>query len=263
MAVEPVLPAIPVWSAYLAVAVGGLAGASHAARRGFDVIGVIGLAVATGLGGLLLRDVLLQKGTPVVLTDPRYLLAAAVAALLGFFFAGSIGSLKQVLLVLDGLAMGLLVGLGASAALFFGLSPVAALFLGVTTAIGGGILRDLFSGESPTVLRPGIFTGVAALIGAVVFIVLYYLGVATFWNQLATIAVVFVVRVLALWRGWESPTPIDVGDRISHAIAHTKVPSFSYHELLHRTRHRSTYADEDDDPAPAARAAPPDEEQPG
>lgn len=224
MALETLLPSIPTWSAYLAVAVGGLAGASHAARRGFDVIGVLGLAAATGLGGLLLRDVLLQKGTPVVLTDPRYLLAAAFAALLGFFFAGLIGRFNRALLGLDALAMGLFVSLGASAALFFSLGVAPALFLGLVTALGGGVLRDLLSGESPAVLRPGIFSGVAALIGAVVFLTLAQFGLETFWNQLATIATVFIVRILALWRGWESPTPVDVSGRLSIALTQARVP---------------------------------------
>ncbi|MCB0915826.1 MAG: TRIC cation channel family protein [Actinobacteria bacterium] len=236
MALDTVLPSVPAWSAYLAVAVGGVAGASHAARRGFDVIGVLGLAAAAGLGGLLLRDVLLQKGTPVVLTDPRYLLSAAFAALLGFFFARLISKLRRLLLGLDALAMGLFVALGASAAIFFGLGVVPAIFLGMVTAIGGGLLRDLLSGEAPAVLRPGIFSGVAALIGAIVFVGLYELGLATFWNQIATIATVFVVRILALWRGWESPTPVDMTDRISHVFAHARVPAFRPH--VHLPLHR-------------------------
>ncbi len=237
MAFDTVLPSVPAWSAYLAVAVGGIAGASHAARRGFDVIGVLGLAAATGVGGLLLRDVLLQKGTPVVLTDPRYLLSAAFAALLGFFFARAISTLSRVLLGLDALAMGLFVALGSSAAIFFGLGVAPAVFLGLVTAIGGGILRDVLSGEAPAVLRPGIFSGVAALIGAVTFVALYEFGLPTFWNQIATIGTVFIVRILALWRGWESPTPVDMTDRLSHMLSHARVaPSFRPH--MHLPVHR-------------------------
>ncbi len=207
-------PSLPSWSAYAAVMVGGVAGASHAARRGFDVIGVVGLAVAGGVGGLLLRDVLLQKGTPVVLTDPLYLLLASLAAVIGFFFAGLIARMSRLLLGLDALAMGLFVSLGASAAFFFGLDAVSAVFLGVTTGIGGTILRDLLSGEPPSVMRPGIFSGLAALFGALVFVALFELTVPIFFAQVAAIVAVAGLRVLALWRGWESPTSIDVTDRL-------------------------------------------------
>lgn len=216
VALEAITPApiLPVWASYAAVAVGGVAGASHAARRGFDVIGVLGLAIATGLGGLLLRDVLLQKGTPVVLVDPRYLLSACLAALVGFFFAGLIVRLNRLLVGLDALAMGLMVGLGVSAAIWYQLGVAAAIFLGVTTAVGGSVLRDLLSGEPPSVMRPGIFSGLAALIGAVAFEGLFKLALPVFWVQVGTIATVFAVRILALWRGWETPTSVDVTDRL-------------------------------------------------
>ena len=208
------LAQLPAWTPYAAVLVGGLVGASHAARRGFDVIGVLGLAIAGGLGGLLLRDVLLQKGTPVVLTDPRYLLTATLAALLGFFFAGLISSLGRVLMVLDALSLGLFATLGASAALYYGMGPAPAVFLGLTTAVGGIILRDVLSGEPPSIMRPGIFIGVAALFGACVFVGLRELGVSSGLAQIATILVVFGLRLLAVWRKWESPTSIDLTDRM-------------------------------------------------
>lgn len=67
--------ALPVWTLYLAVVVGGVAGATYAARRGFDVIGVLALSVTTGLGGLLMRDILLARG-PVVLRDSGFIWSA-------------------------------------------------------------------------------------------------------------------------------------------------------------------------------------------
>jgi hypothetical protein len=122
------LPAsLPSWTQLAAVAVGAVGGAAYAARRGFDVVGVLLLAVAAGLGGLLLRDTLLQNGTSIVLTDGRYLLIAVGAAILGFFFAGLIDRLEPVIVVLDALALGFLCTVGASAALSIRLSPIAAV----------------------------------------------------------------------------------------------------------------------------------------
>lgn len=268
----PVPPPLPIWVSYVAVAVGGIAGASHAARRGFDVIGVLGLAVATGLGGLLLRDILLQKGTPVVLTDPRYLLAAAIAALGGFFFAGSIARPHRPLIVLDALSLGLFVSLGASAALYFQLSWIAAIFLGVTTAVGGGLLRDLLSGQTPTLLQPGIISGLAALIGAMVFVLLSWANWPAFWIQVVTISTVFAVRIGAIWRRWEAPRPVDMPERISDALAHTQLPDIDPSHLLPRVgltvqpwrvphapadrgADSARTSDDDDSPAPAAQPA--------
>ena len=45
--------------------------------------GVIALAIAAGLGGGILRDVLLQNGPPVALTNPSYLPVCLGAAASG------------------------------------------------------------------------------------------------------------------------------------------------------------------------------------
>jgi hypothetical protein len=51
-----------------------------ARRTGLDPIGFLVLAVLSGLGGGLIRDTLLQHGTPVALTDYAYLLTAFAGA---------------------------------------------------------------------------------------------------------------------------------------------------------------------------------------
>jgi hypothetical protein len=112
--------ALPNWTLYLAVVVGGVAGATYAARRGFDVIGVLALSVTTGLGGLLLRDILLGRG-PIVLRDNAFIWSAVLAAVVGFFFAGYIARFDRPLLAMEALAMGLLATVGADSALRAGM----------------------------------------------------------------------------------------------------------------------------------------------
>ena len=146
---------LPSWTTYAAVAVSGLAGATYAAKRGFDVIGVFGIAFATGLGGLLIRDLLITTGTPNILTQPLFVVVAFWTALIGFFFAGLISRFDSVMVILDGLAMGFLCTLGAGAALRAGLAPSSAVLVGVLTAVGGPILRDILAGTAPTIVRPG------------------------------------------------------------------------------------------------------------
>jgi uncharacterized membrane protein YeiH len=175
-----VLPtSLPGWTQLAAVGVGAISGAAFAARRGFDVVGVLVLSVATGLGGLLLRDTLLQRGTSIVLTDGRYLIIAAIAAVIGFFFAGLVDRLEPVVVVLDALALGFLAAAGANAALAIQLPPSSAVFIGAATAAGGLVLRDLLAGVAPGIMRPGVLIAAAAFIGALVFTVLVvYTGMA-------------------------------------------------------------------------------------
>jgi uncharacterized membrane protein YeiH len=64
---------------------------TYAAFVGCDLIGVLGLAVITALGGGITRDILIQKGPPLAFLDVRYLLVAlgaGIAALLFGFSAG-------------------------------------------------------------------------------------------------------------------------------------------------------------------------------
>lgn len=204
---------LPPWTPYAAVFFSGLAGATYAARRGFDVIGVLGIAISTGLGGLLLRDVLLQRGTPVILTDPIYLEVAVATAVLGFFFAGLIARFKWTLIVLEGLSLGFLCTVGALPALREGLGAGSAIFLGVVTGVGGLVLRDLMAGEAPEILRPGIFVGVAALIGTVVFVGLIEQKANSVSAQIIAMAVVMILRILGEKRGWRTKSAIDITDR--------------------------------------------------
>lgn len=210
------LPAsLPSWTQLAAVAIAAVGGAAYAARRGFDVVGVLLLAVAAGLGGLLLRDTLLQTGTSIVLTDSRYLLIAVGAAVVGFFFAGLVDRLEPVIVVLDALALGFFCTVGASAALSIRLSPVAAVFIGSVTAAGGLVLRDLLAGDAPRMLRPGVFTAAAAFFGALAFVLLVqFTGIANGQAQIIAMLVVFVVRLLAIRLAWRTRPAKDLTDRL-------------------------------------------------
>src|SRR3954447_23078923 len=50
----------------------------------FDAVGFGIVAILSGLGGGLIRDTLLQRGTPVALTDYAYILTALAGATVAF-----------------------------------------------------------------------------------------------------------------------------------------------------------------------------------
>ena len=213
--IQVIPTSLPGWTQLAAVGVGAISGAAFAARRGFDVVGVLVLSVATGLGGLLLRDTLLQRGTSIVITDGRYLIIAAIAAVIGFFFAGLVDRLEPVVVVLDALALGFLAAAGANAALAIQLPPVAAVFIGAATAAGGLVLRDLLAGIAPAIMRPGVLIAAAAFIGALVFTLLVvYTGIPRGQAQVIVVVVVFAIRVLAVRLQWRTRPARDLTDRI-------------------------------------------------
>ena len=67
--------------------VGAVSGALVAVRRRFDIVGVMTLALVAGLGGGIIRDVLLQRYGIAAFQHDYLLLTAVIAALIGFFFA--------------------------------------------------------------------------------------------------------------------------------------------------------------------------------
>lgn len=207
---------IPEWTLYLATAFNSLSGAAFAARRGFDFIGVIGMAFVQGLGGLMLLSVLLQLGVPFVLTDAWYIAAASIAGLVGFFFAAAITQALRSALVLDALALGLYVTVGVGTSVQVAVNPISAVLMGVVTGTGGLILRDIMAGTAPSLLRPGVLVGIVALAGSSLFVVLVrYLDASLAQAQVITVLFVAVLRILAVIRDWRTHEATDLGSRMA------------------------------------------------
>jgi uncharacterized membrane protein YeiH len=104
----------------LGVAANALLGGAVARRHNLDPIGFAVLAILSGLGGGLLRDVLLQKGPPVALTDYSYLVTALVAAGVAFAVRFEGRTWDRVFPVVDALALGAWSAVGAQKTLLSG-----------------------------------------------------------------------------------------------------------------------------------------------
>jgi uncharacterized membrane protein YeiH len=85
--------------------------------------------------------------------------------------------------------------------------PVGACLLGMLTAIGGGLARDLLTGEIPAVLQRDIYV-VVALGGAVTVTILDRYGADGPLALGATAAAMIFVRLLALYRRWSAPVAV-------------------------------------------------------
>ncbi|MGY1733716.1 trimeric intracellular cation channel family protein [Geodermatophilus sp. SYSU D01045] len=203
-----------------AIVVGALTGGLLAAREGFAVSGVLLLAVSGGLGGGLIRDVLLAEGPPVALTDRAYLPAVAITAAVTFFFSGWLSRLTALLVVLDALTLGLFTVIGAQKAQLAGLPSASVVFIGTLTAVGGAVIRDVLLAQRADIVQPGPYNAVAALLGATLLTLLAGpLGVDPIPVALVVIAFVAGLRVLSVWRGWEAPVAVDLPGRARSRLA--------------------------------------------
>jgi uncharacterized membrane protein YeiH len=197
---------------FAGIAVGAIGGALHAQRHTryqYDIVGVFGLAFISALGGGIVRDLLLNHGPPLALTDVWYLYTAFLAAGLTLVVGRHIGNrTENVMLLIDAAAVALFAVSGTARAEDFGLTWLPAIMLGITTAVGGGSLRDVLSGSTPRVFERGNFYAIAALAAAVTYILLDRLsdvtGLPQLWCIIPAALVGFTLRMLSVHFNWKT-----------------------------------------------------------
>lgn len=143
----------------------GLLGGAIARKLDFDAVGFVVIAVVSGLGGGILRDILLNQ-QPVALTDPAYLSTSFVAAAISYLLALQHRWSTRTLIVFDLLALGAWAATGASKSLSLGLGIVPSVLLGVVTAVGGGVIRDNLVGRVPAIFGGNPLYATLAVLGA-------------------------------------------------------------------------------------------------
>jgi uncharacterized membrane protein YeiH len=181
-----------------------LSGALAATRRQLDLFGVLVLAFAAANSGGIARDVLIGAVPPVAISDWRYLAASLAAGIITFRWSHLIERMHYPVRMFDAAGLALFTVTGAHKALALGLHPTMAALLGMLTGIGGGMARDLLLADVPMVLRADLYA-VAALVGAAVVVLGALLGLPTVATMSAGAAACFVLRMLAVRRGWQLP----------------------------------------------------------
>ena len=192
---------IPLWADLTAVALGGVQGALFASgfrgQRRLDLLGVVVIGIIVGMGGGLIRDLLLGV-RPATLQSDWYLITATLSSLAGMLIAPPLQRLNAAIVGLDAVVIGLFGAFGTSKALVLGLPAVPAVFVGVCAAVGGGVLRDVIMGLPVAVMHVGSLYAIAAASGCTVLAVLHALGVAVPVAAVVAIVVTCVVRLLAV-----------------------------------------------------------------
>jgi len=183
-----------------------ITGAMVAIRRYYDVIGVFVLALATGLGGGLLRDGLfIQSGPPAAMRSSSYMFAVLAGSVIAMLFFQHVERLSKPFLIFDALGTGAYGVVGASKAFEAGLAVPACIFVGVINAVGGGLIRDVLVREEPLMFKPGQFYIIASLLGVSAFMLLaLFFRFPLVPSALSAIAITFVFRLLAIFFDWKT-----------------------------------------------------------
>jgi uncharacterized membrane protein YeiH len=197
-----------VWLDLAGVFFFAVSGSLLAARKQFDIVGSLLLASLVSLGGGVIRDIILGVGHPAAFTNPAYLAPPVLATVLVYFLFSSVQRFTSLLVLFDAGGLALFCITGTLKALSFGMNPVAAVLLGVTTAVGGGLLRDITANEVPQLFDPRDLYALPAFSGAALTAVLWVLGDFNALTAVAVAAVVFTFRVIAWRRSWHIPLAV-------------------------------------------------------
>ena len=146
-----------------------ITGAVKGVKNRLDFLGVIVFAITVGCAGGMLRDVLLGA-TPVnFFNHPVYLIVCIIAGVLVFVLSPrAIGS-WSIIVYCDAIGLGVFTAIGCAKAQEMGVGPIGIVMSGIFTAVGGGVLRDVFAKEIPMVFTSDFYAS-ASILGSVLFL---------------------------------------------------------------------------------------------
>lgn len=191
-----------------------IAGTLVAIRHELDIFGAVVVGTVTAVGGGCIRDILLGQFPPMMFKTPIYAALAAVLAIIVFILEYIIAARKilesktyeTIVNVFDavGLAVFVVVGINTASTSGYGDNAFLSVCVGVLTGIGGGIIRDLFVGTIPMILRKQVYA-LPAIIGGIIYYYMIYFGVAEYISVIVTVAFIMTIRILAARFRWDLP----------------------------------------------------------
>ena len=189
-------------------------GAMIAIDRELDLFGVLFLGITAAVGGGITRDLFLGATPPGAFRNPAYVAVAAATALAVFLFAWLKQAqyrreyvlLDHVVELLDAIGLGVfgVIGVETAMAAGHGGSLFLCVFMGMTTGVGGGILRDVFSRAVPAVLKKRIYA-LAVIAGSMAYYGLRQTRLPIVAGMIVGALVTIVIRLCAAHFRWDLP----------------------------------------------------------
>lgn len=188
-----------------------ISGATLGLEKGMDLMGITILGLTTGVGGGIIRDLIVGQTPPLTFRNPIYLIVSIITSVIVFMppvrkWIFSKSTLYEMLmLVMDSVGLGVFTvsGIQAGYAATSIHGVILLSFVGVVTGVGGGVLRDMMAGDRPYIFVKHFYAS-ASLIGAIFCTVL--------WNNIdqrtamtGGAAIILVLRLMAARYRWSLP----------------------------------------------------------
>ena len=190
----------------LGTAAFAVSGALAASRKRMDIFGFCVLALMPAVGGGTIRDIVIDRVPVFWVSDNRYVAVAIIAALVVFFAPHRRpGSRREVLIWADALGLALFATLGTEICLDYNTGPLVAVMLGVTTAVTGGMIRDIICNEIPLILSREIYA-TAAFAASLAYVLADRLALGDNVPLIAGVVTGLAIRGLAIRYNWSLPS---------------------------------------------------------
>lgn len=190
-----------------------VSGALVGISKKMDIFGISVLALATAIGGGIIRDMMVGNVPPNSLRSPLYVVLTVIVVLMIFILyknshlrVNAIRKFRKLYLTAD--ALGLASFTVTGSAMGQQLYPenwILAITLGLVTAVGGGIIRDLLAQRIPSVLREEVYALPSIIGGAIYFLLA---NSSAGFSDLASgisFIIVFIIRMFAVRYHWSLP----------------------------------------------------------
>ena len=188
-----------------------ISGAIVGIQKKMDIFGVSILGLTAAVGGGILRDLILNITPPAAFQNPAFAVTAILVSIL--LFIPSVRTAFEhrkwindvLILIMDSVGLGLFTVVGVQAARSASIDTNLFLetFVGVLTGVGGGLMRDVFAGYTPSIFVKD-FYACASIIGAWACALLWPLlgeNVAMFVGAVVIVA----LRLWAARHHWSLP----------------------------------------------------------
>jgi len=191
---------------YIGIIAFSMSGFFVAIRNKLDLLGILISTFLTALGGGIIRDIIVNKVPFTFSHTYPSLMVLTVMILLIIFKFHKRNSLenKPLFILSDSIGLVSFSISGALIAIAANLNLAGVIAIAFTTAVGGGIVRDVIINEVPFVLKTGFYGTVSIIIA----LILYLLQVINMINFI-TITILFILalslRLVAYSKKWSIP----------------------------------------------------------
>ncbi|MDE0535071.1 trimeric intracellular cation channel family protein [Tenacibaculum sp. L6] len=182
-----------------------ISGALVAIRKKFDVFGVLIIAFVTAIGGGMTRDVLINAHPINWIGDINYIWIILTAVVVTFLFRSKIAPLRKTMFLFDTIGISVFTLIGVQKGLSFNLHPFVALVMGMSSAVMGGVIRDVLTNEIPLIFHREIYAS-ACLAGGMVYLLLHPFNINEDLLFVISAGIIVVIRTIAVQYKLELPS---------------------------------------------------------